>query len=59
MDNWGIGVLFPAATEIFLFPKRPFRFWGPPRLLFNGYRGLSGGGGGGGKATNQTNREKK
>jgi hypothetical protein len=37
------GVQFPARTGIFFFlPPRPDRFWGPHRLLYNGYWRKSG-----------------
>jgi hypothetical protein len=35
LDDWGVGVLVPVSS-----PNRPDRFWGPPNLLANGYRGL-------------------
>jgi len=30
----------PGGWEFFSSPSRPKRFWGPPRLLSNGYQGL-------------------
>jgi hypothetical protein len=33
----------PVGKIIFSSPRRPDRFWGPPSLLPNGYRGLSPG----------------
>jgi hypothetical protein len=36
----GVGVRVPARTRIFSSPHGPYRFWGPPSLLSNGYRGL-------------------
>jgi hypothetical protein len=39
-DFWSLTVLFILWTrDFFSFPKRPDRLWGPPSLLFNGYRG--------------------
>jgi hypothetical protein len=29
----------PGGARFFSFSQRPDRFWGPPSLLFNGYRG--------------------
>jgi hypothetical protein len=39
LDDWGIGVRVPVGSGIFSPPRRPDRLWGPPNLLFNGYRG--------------------
>jgi hypothetical protein len=39
LDDQGVGVLIPVGSRIFFSPRRPNRLWGPPRLLFNGYRG--------------------
>jgi hypothetical protein len=36
----GVGVRVPVGPRIFCSPNRTDRFWGPPNLLFNGYRGL-------------------
>ena len=30
--------ILEGAIEFFLLKNRPHRFWGPPNLLFNGYR---------------------
>jgi hypothetical protein len=35
-----VGVRVPVRTRIFSSPPHPDRFWGPPNLLSNGYRGL-------------------
>jgi hypothetical protein len=40
-DGW-VGVRVPVGSRIFYSPRRPDRLWGPPSLLSNGYRGLSG-----------------
>jgi hypothetical protein len=40
LDDRGIGVQIPIESRIFFSPRRPDRLWGPPNLLFNGYRGL-------------------
>jgi hypothetical protein len=34
------GVRVPIGSRIFSSPRRPYRFRGPPSLLFNGYRGF-------------------
>jgi hypothetical protein len=39
LDGRWVGVRVPVETSIFYFPIRPDRFWGPPSLLSNGYRG--------------------
>jgi hypothetical protein len=40
LDDWAIGVRFPTeAKGIFLYPLCPDQLWGPPSLLYNGYRG--------------------
>jgi hypothetical protein len=41
LDDRGIGVRVPVGSRIFSSPQRayPRRLWGPPSLLFNGYRG--------------------
>jgi hypothetical protein len=33
-------VSIPGSARFFSSPQRPERFWGPPRLLSNGHRGL-------------------
>jgi hypothetical protein len=40
LDAQGVGVRVPIGSRIFCSPRCPDRFWGPPNLLFNGYRGL-------------------
>jgi hypothetical protein len=40
MDDRGIGFRVPVGSRIFSFPRRPDQLWGPPNLLFNGFRGL-------------------
>jgi hypothetical protein len=39
LDDRGVGVRVPVGSRIFTSPRRPDRFWGPPSLLSNGYRG--------------------
>jgi hypothetical protein len=41
LDDGGVGVWVPVWSKIFSSPRCPDRLWGPPNLLFNGYRGLS------------------
>jgi hypothetical protein len=40
LDDGGVGVRVPVESRIFSSPRCPYRLWGPPSLLFNGYRGL-------------------
>jgi hypothetical protein len=40
MDDRGVGVGVPVGSRIFSSPRRADRLWGPPNLLFSGYRGL-------------------
>jgi hypothetical protein len=40
LDDRGVGVQVPAGARVFSSPRCPDRFWGPPSLLSNGYRGL-------------------
>jgi hypothetical protein len=41
LDDRAIGVRSPAgARGFFLLPLCPDRLWGPPSLLYNGYRGV-------------------
>jgi hypothetical protein len=40
LDDRGVAVRVPVGSRIFSSPRRPDRFWGPPSLLSNGYRGL-------------------
>jgi hypothetical protein len=35
-----VGVRGPVGARIFSCRRRPDRFWGPPSILSNGYRGL-------------------
>jgi hypothetical protein len=37
LDNQGVGIQVPVGPQIFSFPRRPARLWGPPSLLSNGY----------------------
>jgi hypothetical protein len=40
LDDRATAVRFPAeAKGFFLYPLCPDRLWGPPSLLYNGYRG--------------------
>jgi hypothetical protein len=39
-DDRGVGVRVPVGSRIFSSPRSPDRFWGPPSLLSNEYRGL-------------------
>jgi hypothetical protein len=39
MDGRGVGVRVPVGARSFSSPRHPDRFWGPPSLLSNGYRG--------------------
>jgi hypothetical protein len=43
LDDRGVGVRVPIGSRIFSSPRRPDRFWGPPSLLSNGYRGKTAG----------------
>jgi hypothetical protein len=40
LDDCGVGVRAPVVSRIFSSARCPDRVWGPPNLLFNGYRGL-------------------
>jgi hypothetical protein len=40
LDDRGVGVPVPVGARIFSSPRRPHHHWGPPSLLYNGYRGL-------------------
>jgi hypothetical protein len=40
LDDRGVGVRVPVRSRIFSSPRHPERFWGPPNLISNGYRGL-------------------
>jgi hypothetical protein len=39
LDDQKVGIPVPAGSRIFTSPCRPDRLWGPPSLLYNGYRG--------------------
>jgi hypothetical protein len=39
-DDWGVGVRVPVGSRIFSSPHQPHQPWGPPNLLFNGYKGF-------------------
>jgi hypothetical protein len=40
LEDRGVGVRVPVESGIFPSTSRPVQLWGPPKLLFNGYRGL-------------------
>jgi hypothetical protein len=40
LDDRGVGVQAPVGSRIFSSSNRPDRFWAPPNLLSNEYRGL-------------------
>jgi hypothetical protein len=40
LDDREVGVRAPVGARYFSLPRRPGRFWGPPNLLSNGYRGI-------------------
>jgi hypothetical protein len=40
MDGRGVRFRVPIGARFFSSPQGPDRFWGPPTLLSNGYRGL-------------------
>jgi hypothetical protein len=40
LDDRGVGVRVLTGSRNFSFQRRPYRLWGPPKLLSNGYRGL-------------------
>jgi hypothetical protein len=44
LDDRGTGIRVPIVSSIFVSPYRPDRLWGPPNLLYNGYRELFPGG---------------
>jgi hypothetical protein len=37
LEDRGIAVRVPVGSRIFSSPRRPYRLWGPPNLLSNGY----------------------
>jgi hypothetical protein len=44
MDNRRFGIRVPVGSRIITSPCRPDRLWGPPNLLYKGYRELFPGG---------------
>jgi hypothetical protein len=44
LDDREVGVRVPVGSRIITSPCRPDRLWGPPNLLYNGYRELFPGG---------------
>jgi hypothetical protein len=38
LDDEEVGVRVPVGSRIFSSPRRPDRFWSPPKLLSNGYQ---------------------
>jgi hypothetical protein len=40
LDDRAVGVRVSVGSRIFSSPCRPDRLWGPPSLLYNGYRRL-------------------
>jgi hypothetical protein len=40
LDDQGVGVRVLVGSKIFISASLPDRHWGPPSLLFNGFRGL-------------------
>jgi hypothetical protein len=40
LDDQRVGFRVPVGARIFTPSCRPDRFWGPPSILFSGYRGL-------------------
>jgi hypothetical protein len=43
LDGREVGVRVLVRSKMFSSPRHPDQFWGPPSLLFNGYRGFSPG----------------
>jgi hypothetical protein len=39
-DDRGVGVPIPEESRFFSSPRRPDWLWGPPKVQYNGYRGL-------------------
>jgi hypothetical protein len=46
LDDIVVGFQSPVGSRILSSPRRPYRLWGPPSLLSNGYQGLFLRGGG-------------
>jgi hypothetical protein len=44
LDDWEVGARVAVGSRIITSPCRPDRLWGPPNLLYNGYRELFPGG---------------
>jgi hypothetical protein len=44
LDDRKVGVRVPVGSRIITSPCHPDRLWGPPNLLYNGYRELFPGG---------------
>jgi hypothetical protein len=40
LEDRGVGIRVPVGSRIFSSPRRPDWLWGPPSLLFSGYRVL-------------------
>jgi hypothetical protein len=40
LEGRGVEIRISVGVRFFSSPYRPDRFWGPPTLLCNGYRGL-------------------
>jgi hypothetical protein len=37
LEDGGVRVPVPVGSRILSSPRRPYRLWGPPNLLSNGY----------------------
>jgi hypothetical protein len=40
LDDREVGVRVAVGSRFFSSPRSPYRLWGPPSFLSNGYRGL-------------------